>query len=140
MNLSEIMTRELVTCSSDETVAQAAQKLEKANVGSCPVVEGERLVGLLTDRDIATRAVAKGLDPNTTKVEQIMTRELITGHPHMGIEEACELLSENQIRRLPVVEAERLVGYVALADLAIDLEEEEMVAETLHRISMPSRF
>lgn len=138
MNLSEIMTKELTTCNPDETIAQAAQKLEKANVGSCPVVEGERLVGLLTDRDIATRAVAKGLDPNSTKVEQIMTRELITGHPHMTIEEACRLLSEHQIRRLPVVEADRLVGFIALADLAIDLEEEEMVAETLHRISMPS--
>ena len=139
MNLSEIMTKELTTCNPDETIAQAAQKLEKANVGSCPVVEGDRLVGLLTDRDIATRAVAKGLDPNSTTVNQIMTRELITGHPGMSIEEACALLSEHQIRRLPVVEADRLVGFIALADLAIDLEEEEMVAETLHRISMPSR-
>jgi len=139
MNLSEIMTTELITCSPDETLAQVARKLEEGNVGSCPVVEGDRLVGLITDRDIATRAVAKGRDPNSTKVEEIMTRNLITGHPHMSIEEACNLLSEHQIRRLPVVEGERLVGFVALADLAVDLEEEEMIAETLHKISMPAR-
>jgi len=140
MNLSEIMTKELVTCTADETLTQAAKKMGDANVGSCPVVEGEQLVGLLTDRDIATRAVAKGLDPSTTKVSQVMTRDVITGHPQMSIEDACELLSENQIRRLPVVEGKKLVGFVALADLAIDVDEEEMVAETLHKISMPSKW
>lgn len=139
MKLSEIMTTQLITCSPDETLAQVARKLEEANIGSCPVVEGDRLVGLITDRDIATRAVAKGRDPNSTTVGEVMTRDLITGSPDMSIEEACELLSEHQIRRLPVVEGERLVGFVALADLAVDLEEEEMIAETLQKISMPSR-
>lgn len=139
MNLSEIMTTELITCSPDETLAEVARKMEVGNVGSCPVVEGDRLVGLITDRDIATRAVARGLDTESTKVAEVMTRDLITGRPDMSIEEACEILSQHQIRRLPVVEGERLVGFVALADLAVDLEEEELVAHTLQKISMPAR-
>lgn len=138
MNLSEIMTTELVTCDPNETIAQAARKMQANNIGSCPVVENDKLVGMLTDRDITTRAVAKGFDVNAKKVGDIMTGDPITGDPSLSLEEACEMMSESQIRRLPIVDQNRLVGIVALADLAIDLEEDEIVAETLLNISSPT--
>lgn len=138
MNLGEVMTAELVTCSPNDTVSQAAQKLQRENVGSCPVVDDGTLVGILTDRDITTRAVAKGYDVNSKTVGDIMTRDPITADPSMSLEDACLLMSDNQIRRLPIVEDNRLVGIISLADLAMDVEEEEIVAETLTSISQPA--
>lgn len=139
MNVADIMTSYVVTCDPEETLAEAAQKMESRDIGCCPVVEQDILVGVLTDRDIAVRSVAKGLDPNSRQVRDIMTLDIVTAEPSMSCEDACRLMSENQLRRLPVVENDRLIGIVSLADLAIDLEEEEMVAETLEKISTPSR-
>lgn len=138
MNISEVMTEELVTCNPDETLAQVAQKLQNEDIGSCPVVDQGSIMGIITDRDITTRAVAKGLDVNSTHVRDIMTTNLITGSPNMSLEDACELMSDNQIRRLPIVDQNKLVGIVSLADLAIDLEEDELLAETLMKISEPA--
>lgn len=139
MYVSEIMTRDVVTCSVDEMLPDAAAKMQSENIGCCPVLDQERLVGMLTDRDIAIRAVAKGFDLNSTTVGEIMTTSIVTGSPWMSLENACRVLSDNQIRRLPILDGERLVGIVSLADLAIDLEEDEMLAETLMKISEPSR-
>ena len=139
MDLSEIMTNDLVTCSPDDTLAQVALRMQSEDIGCCPVVEGDRLVGLITDRDITVRSAAKGFDPNQQQVREIMTTNVISADPSMSTEDACRLMSENQIRRLPVVENDRLVGMVSLADLAIDFEEAEMIAETLESISEPAR-
>ena len=138
MNLGEIMATELVTCDPNETISQAAQKMKNRNIGSCPVVDDGKLVGMVTDRDITTRAVAKGFDVNQKTVREIMSARPITGYPSMSLEDACEMMSEHQIRRLPIVEENQLIGIVALADLAIDLEEEDIVAETLNSISQPT--
>ncbi len=138
MKLNEIMSRELVTCSPDESIAQVARKLQDNDIGMCPVVEGDRLVGVVTDRDITTRAVAKGFDVNSTMIGEIMTRDPISVEVSMEAEEICEIMSEHQIRRLPVMRDNKLVGIVALADLALDLEEEELVADTLINISQPA--
>lgn len=139
MNIGEIMTKHLVTCTPDEPLSQAALKMQKENIGFCPVVENEQLVGVVTDRDITTRAVAMGADVNAKTVGSIMTPSPITGNPSMSLEDACRLMANNQIRRLPIVdEKNHVVGVVALADLAIDFEEEEMIAETLEKISEPS--
>jgi len=139
MKLSEIMTPGLVTCAMDETLAQVAQKMQRENIGICPVVKDDALVGVITDRDITIRAVSKGYDPNSAFVQDFMSPSPITGDPDMSIEDACSLMADNQIRRLPIVENEKLVGMVALADLAIDLEEDELLAETLMKISEPGR-
>ncbi len=138
MKLNEIMSRELVTCSPNESIAQVAKKLQDNDIGMCPVVEEERLVGVVTDRDITTRAVAKGFDVNSTMVGEIMTRDPISVEASMEAEEICEIMSEHQIRRLPVMRENKLVGIIALADLALDLEEEELVADTLINISQPA--
>jgi len=140
MNLGDMMSTDLVTCSPNESLAQVARKLQEEDIGSCPVVDGDKLVGIVTDRDIAIRAVAKGLDSNDTKVSDIMSTDLVLGNQTMTLEDAARMMADNQVRRLPIVEEERLVGIVALADLAIDLEEDELLAETIERISEPSHF
>lgn len=137
MNISEVMTEELVTCGPDETLSEVARKLQNKDIGSCPIVDQGNLVGIVTDRDITTRAVARGLDVNSTHVREVMSTNLITGSPDMSLEDACELMSDNQIRRLPILAQNKLVGIVALADLAVDLEEDELLAETLMKISEP---
>ena len=140
MNVGDMMSTDLVTCSPNESLAQVARKLQQEDIGSCPVVDGDKLVGIVTDRDIAVRAVAKGLDSNDTKVSDIMSTDLVFGNQTMTLEDAARMMADNQVRRLPIVEEERLVGIVALADLAIDLEEDELLAETIERISEPSHF
>lgn len=139
MNISEIMTTDVVTCSVDETLSQVAQKMQRENIGLCPVLDADNIVGVITDRDITTRAVAKGFDPNTKHVRDFMTPSPVTGDPNLTLEEACRLMANNQIRRLPIIEDNKLVGMIALADLSIDLEEDELLAETLMKISEPSR-
>lgn len=139
MNIGEIMSKNVVTCSLNEPLSQVAIKMQQENIGMCPVVDNERLVGVVTDRDITTRGVAMGVDINTITADSVMTPNPITGNSSMSFEDACHLMANNQIRRLPIVDnTNHLVGIVALADLAIDFEEEEMIAETLEKISEPS--
>ncbi|MCE5323633.1 CBS domain-containing protein [bacterium] len=137
MNIKEIMTTDVITCSPNETLMQVAQKMQSMDVGSCPVVHQDNLVGIITDRDITVRAISKGFDPANTYVNEIMSKDPIFGSPNMSVEDACALMQDNRIRRLPVVDRGKLVGIVTLADLAIDLEEDEMIAETLEKVSMP---
>ena len=137
MTVDEMMTRDVVTCDPNQTLSDAACKMANGNFGCCPVVDDDRLVGVVTDRDITVRAIAKGFDPKINFVRDIMTTNVITASPAMSDEEACRLMADFQIRRLPVVDGDRLVGIISQADLAIDLEEEEMVAHTLGKISLP---
>jgi len=140
MNVKEIMTPDVVTCSPNDTLIHVAQKMQSMNVGSCPVVAQGNLVGIVTDRDITVRAISKGYDPANTYVNEIMTKDPIFGSPNMSVEDACGLMQDNQIRRLPIVDNNKLVGIVTLADLAIDLEEDALLAETLEKVSMPAQW
>jgi CBS domain-containing protein len=111
--------------------------MRDAGVGALPVVgNSEELVGIVTDRDIALRAVAEGLGPETT-VDQVMTKQLIVVEPSDDLEEALTLMRDHQVRRLPVVEGERLVGIVAQADIAALIGPGE-AAETLRELSEPA--
>ncbi len=140
MNVGDIMSTELVTCSPNDTIYQVAKKLQQEDIGSCPVVDQNKLVGIVTDRDITVRAVSRDLDVHNTRVGDIMTTNIIVGSPSMSLEDACMLMADHQVRRLPIVQNDNLVGIIAQADLAIDLEEEELLAETLEKISEPSHF
>jgi CBS domain-containing protein len=114
----EVMTSNPQTCSSDASVADAARVMAQNDVGPIPIVDGERLTGLLTDRDIVVRVVAEGRDPQSTKIGEIASSDLSTVSPDEDLDRALQLLAEKQVRRLPVVEGERLVGIVAQADIA----------------------
>ena len=114
----EVMTSNPETCPADASVADAAKAMAQRDVGPIPVVDGERVVGLVTDRDIVVRVVAEGLDPQTTTVSEIASSDLSTVSPDDDLEQALQLLAERQVRRLPVVEGDRLVGILAQADVA----------------------
>ena len=114
----EVMTSNPTSCSSRDSVADAARAMAKEDVGPIPVVDGERLVGLLTDRDIVVRVVAEGRDPQSTTVGEVASTDLSTVSPDDDLDRALQLLAERRVRRLPVVEGDKLVGIVAQADIA----------------------
>ena len=114
----EVMTSNPTSCSSQDSVVDAAKAMAKEDVGPIPVVDGERLVGLLTDRDIVVRVVAEGRDPQSTTVGEVASSDLATVSPEETLDRALQLLAERRVRRLPVVEGDRLVGILAQADVA----------------------
>ena len=124
--IRELMTENPKTVSSDATVAEAARVMRDGDVGLVPVVDGDRLVGTVTDRDIAIRVVAEERDPNTTTVRETASTDLVTIDPEQDLDEALRLMAQHQVRRLPVVEEDgRLVGIVAQADVARHGEDRE---------------
>jgi CBS domain-containing protein len=137
MLVSEIMTRDVCVASPEDTLQHAAEAMERDDFGILPVREGDRLVGMLTDRDITVRAVARGLAPAQCKVRAVMSTDVRFVHQDAPVEEAARLMSESQIRRLPVLDrTNRLVGIVALADVAIN--DPEPAGAALTSISQPA--
>jgi CBS domain-containing protein len=135
--LRDVMTTGVETVAPGDTIRFAAEKMDALDVGSLPVCDGERLVGVVTDRDLAVRAVASGRDPNRTAVVEAMTPELVYALEEQGVDDAVELMREHEIRRLPIVdENRRLVGIVALADLATRTSA-GMASEALEGVSKP---
>jgi CBS domain-containing protein len=115
-------------------VVAAAGLMARDDIGPVPVVEDGRLAGIVTDRDIVIRVVAEGRDPNTTTVGEIATKDIVTVSPDDDLEDALRLLAENQVRRLPAVEGDRLVGIVAQADIA-RLGKDSKTGEVVEEIS-----
>src|SRR5687768_730880 len=117
--IKDAMTSEPCAIDADKPVAYAAKMMKDEDVGFAPIVEGDRLVGTVTDRDIAVKVVAEGKDPQTTLVREIAATDMVTVQPEQELSEALQLMAQNQIRRLPVVEeGGKLVGVVAQADVA----------------------
>jgi CBS domain-containing protein len=118
-SIREVMSSNPCTIDADKSVAYAAQMMRDEDVGLAPIVEGDKLVGTLTDRDIAIRVVAEGKDPQSTPVREVASTKVVTLDPQQDLDEAVRLMAEHQVRRLPVVEEDgRLVGVVAQADVA----------------------
>ena len=118
MQLKDVMTPEVEVITPEASIYEAATKMSHLDVGPLPVCEGERLVGMLTDRDITVRAVAAGRDPLTTQVRDVMTPDVVYGFADQDVEDAARLMEQYQIRRLPVLNrSQQLVGIVALGDL-----------------------
>ena len=116
--ITEVMSSNPCAIEADKPVAYAAKMMKDEDVGLAPVVEGDRLVGTLTDRDIVTRVVADGRDPQTVSVREVASTDLVTIDPQQNLDDALKLMASHQVRRLPVVEDGRLVGVVAQADVA----------------------
>jgi len=140
MRVSEVMTRTPECIAPTATVHDAAGRMKKLDVGSLPVCDNDRLVGLITDRDIALRSVASGRDPRTDPVRDVMTAGIIYCFEDQDASEAAQLMSEKQIRRLPVLDRDkRLVGIVSLGDLATEARDEKVAGDALKEISEPGR-
>ncbi|MES2119173.1 MAG: CBS domain-containing protein [Pseudomonadota bacterium] len=136
MKVSEVMTREVQTVSPDQSAQEAASFMLSADAGSIPVAEGDRLIGMITDRDIAVRGVAKGYGPDTP-VRELMTDDLVVVRMDEDVEEAAEKMSSAQVRRLPVIdEEERLCGIVSLGDLSREADD-QCAEQALEGVSQP---
>jgi CBS domain-containing protein len=136
-HVRDVMTPGVKTSSPSQSVTEAAELMKSEDVGSVPVVDGGRLVGILTDRDIVMRAVAERRDPQTVLVDEVASHDLVTVDPDQDLDEAMELMARHQLRRLPVVEDDRLVGMLAQADVALEANEKK-VGETVEEISKPA--
>lgn len=132
--IREIMTDDIECCSLLDNMYEVALKMKELNVGAIPIVDQEKLVGMITDRDIAVRGVAEK-NPGSTKVEKIMSDQLVTVTPDTSSKEAAKLMAEHQIRRLPVVEGDKLVGIVSLGDFAVRKLTDEQAGQALSDIS-----
>lgn len=134
MKVSEVMTRDVQTVRPDQPVQQAASFMLSADAGSIPVTDGDRLIGMITDRDIAVRGVAKGYGPDTP-VRELMSEGVICARANDDVEDVASRMSEAQVRRLPVIdEDERLCGIVSLGDLSRETDE-DCAVEALEGVS-----
>ena len=134
-SIRDVMTSNPQGVETSAPVIEAARIMKQQDVGPVPVLEGSRLVGMLTDRDITIRVVAEGKDPQSTTVGEIASRDLVTIDPQQNLDEALRLMAQHQVRRLPVVEEDgRLVGIVAKADVATQGEDAK-TGEVVEQIS-----
>jgi len=139
MQVKDVMTPRVQVVHPDSTIEEAACKMKEHDVGSLPVCDGERLVGMITDRDITVRATAEAFVPGFTKVRQVMTEDVQYCFDDDDLRAGAEIMEKAQIRRLPVIDREkRLVGIVALADLAARSEEDEISSDVLEEVSQPA--
>ena len=144
MKVRDVMTSGVECIAPDTTLREAAQKMKEFDVGALPICgQDDRLAGIISDRDIAVRAVAEGLDPSAARVEDNMTPGIIYCFEDQDVSDAAHMMEQNQIRRLVVLNRnKRLVGIVSLGDLAVESGDEEMAGHTLEAISehaMPAR-
>jgi len=136
MKVSEAMTRDVRVANPNETIRDAARMMAEINAGSLPVGENDRLVGVITDRDIAVRAVAEGKAP-TTKVRDIMSPEVLYCFDDQDLDDVARNMGDVKVRRLPVVNRDkRLVGIISLGDLACH-EDLETAGDTVAQVSQP---
>ena len=136
MNVSEIMTTNVATAEPDSTLEEIATMMKDENVGAIPVVDGDELVGIVTDRDIVVRCIAEGKDPSECEVEEIVSEDLETVSPDDDVRRAAEIMQRRQIRRLPVCDADgKLVGMLSLGDIAVKQSNDGISGETLEQVS-----
>ncbi|MFC4076207.1 CBS domain-containing protein [Salinithrix halophila] len=138
MNVSEVMTTDVNSCTPESSLEEVAQKMKEIEVGVVPVCDQGKLKGLVTDRDIVVKGLAEQL-PSNAKVSEVMTTEQITGTQDMSVEEAARLMSDHQIRRLPIMENDKLVGIVSLGDLAVEHPSNDKIGRVLEEVSHPAK-
>jgi CBS domain-containing protein len=140
MRLRDIMTKDVEIIGPQGTLKDAAMKMKELDVGLVPVCDGDRIVGMLTDRDITVKATAEGRNPTDTRVAEIMSPEVAYCFEDQRVEEAVAVMEVKQIRRLPIMSRDkRLVGIVSLGDLAVHGDNQNLAGEVLSEVSEPSR-
>lgn len=138
MKLRDIMSTNIVSLNPNDTVEDAAQIMKEHNIGSVPICEGEKVIGIVTDRDIVLRSVASGENFKHQSVRNIMSSNPVLGNPEMKVQDVERVMGERQIRRIPVVENNKLTGMVSLGDIAVQPKLKEEVGDTLSSVSEPS--
>ncbi len=137
MKVRDIMSKDIASVSSEDSIERAAQLMKQYDVGSIPVCNEDKIIGIVTDRDIALRCVAAGQDTKHRQVRDIMTSDPDVGSPDMNVKDAARIMSEKQIRRLPIVENNSLVGIVALGDISLEPAYSDSAEDALKDISKP---
>jgi len=136
---NEVMTKNPVCCLPNDMVAKVAQLMKSKDIGPVPIIENEqtkKLVGIVTDRDLALKIVAEGRDAKSTKAEEVMTRKMVTCRSEEDVQKALDAMSEHQLRRIPVVDNDnRIVGIIAQADVATRVDQPAKTAEVVKDIS-----
>jgi|KBSMisStaDraftv2_1062788.scaffolds.fasta_scaffold62466_4 CBS domain-containing protein len=136
-HLKEIMTSPVATVAPDTSLTDAARKMLALDIGLLPVSNGREIVGIISDRDITIRAVAKGMDPGRTAVQEVMTKEVITCPVESDVKSACSLMEEKQVRRLLLMDGDDSpVGIISLGDIALHLRREQ-AGGVLNKVSQP---
>ena len=138
-HLSQLMSKNVISVSPNQTVQEAASLMSQYNIGSLPVVENGQLKGIITDRDITLRSTANGMDGQTPVSQCMSSGNLVSGRPDMDAHEAAQLMASQQIRRLPVVDNDQVVGMVALGDLAAQNIYADEAGQALSDISVPAK-
>jgi CBS domain-containing protein len=136
-SVRDTMTADPRSITPGAPIAEAARLMRDEDIGSLPVTEEGKLVGMFTDRDIAVRVIAEGKSPESTTVGEVFSRDPVAAEPDQDLDEALRLMARHQVRRLPVVEHDRLVGILAQADVALE-EREKKTGEVVESISQPS--
>ena len=140
MKVKEVMTQGVECARPNDSISAAAQKMKNLDVGALPICgDADRVVGMITDRDITVRATAGSCDPLSTYVRDVITPGIVYVFDDQDVTEAAQLMKENQIRRLPVLARDkRLIGIVSLGDLAVDSRDDELAGATLEAVSEPA--
>ncbi|MBL3646521.1 CBS domain-containing protein [Bacillus vallismortis] len=133
MKIRDIMTKNVECCEPTASITELAKQMKDSNVGSIPICENDTLKGIVSDRDIVTRCLAE--NQMDAKARDIMSADIVSGHPDMSAEEASQLMAEHQIRRLPILQNERIAGIVALGDLSVEKNTDQKAGEALSEIS-----
>lgn len=137
MRVRDIMSKDVACVRSYDSIERAAQLMKQYNCGSIPVCTDDKIIGIITDRDIAVRSVASGDDVTEKRVGDVMTDSIVFASPDLDVNDAAKLMSDRQIRRLPVVEGGSLIGIVALGDISLEPVCQESAEDALNNISKP---
>ena len=139
MLAKDVMTSGAECTRPDATLHEAATRMKELDVGALPVCENDRLIGMVTDRDITVRSISAGHDPETHRVREAMTSEVFYCFEDEDVAEVTRMMSEKQVRRVPVLNRDkRLTGIVSLGDLAVETHDEQLVGGALESISEPA--
>lgn len=137
MQIKDVMTKDVASVKPEDSVERAAQLMDEYNIGSIPVCSSEKIIGIITDRDIACRSVAKGENTKTQTVRDVMTSNPVVINSNADVHDAVRIMGERQIRRIPIVDNNNLVGMVSLGDLAVEPKISDNAEEALKNISEP---
>ncbi len=138
VKVKEIGLKEVICVQPTTNLAEVAVQMKRHNIGVAPVCESDRLIGIITDRDLVISCMASGVNPESCQAREFMTGHVVSVTPDTELEEVARIMGKEQLHRVPVIQGEKLVGMISLADLATSLHNDALLADTVRRISSPT--